>query len=111
MLIGKLRERVTWQQSTPALDTYGEPVDSWANVATNPTVWAQIRVKPGGEQFISGGEQLQSRLKHTVIVRYRTDLTVKMRGVWNSKNLYVENVYDPTGKREYTALECYEVQT
>jgi SPP1 family predicted phage head-tail adaptor len=110
MLIGKLRDRITFQVSTPSQDSLGEPIDSWANVGTNPTVWAQITVKPGGERYVSGGEQLQARLVHTIVIRYRTDLTIKMRALFGSRIFAIENVYDPNGMKKYTALECYEVQ-
>lgn len=110
MLIGRLRERITLQSFTAAQDSYGQTIQTWANLATNPTVWANILIKPGGERFLSGGEQVQAVLTHTVTIRYRTDVTVQMRAVQGSRYLYVENVYDPTGRNEYMVLECREEQ-
>jgi SPP1 family predicted phage head-tail adaptor len=110
MRSGTLRERVTIQTFTVAQDAHGEPIKTWANLGSVPVVWANIKVKPGGERFISGSEQVQAELTHTVTIRHRTDITVQMRAVEGSRLLYIENVYDPTGKNEYLILECREVQ-
>lgn len=106
--IGKLRERVTLQAFTVVQDIYGQPIETWTNLATNPTVWANIKTKPGGERFTSGAEQVIAQAVHTVTIRYRTDVTVQMRVVLSTRIFYVENVYDPTGRKEYLALECRE---
>jgi SPP1 family predicted phage head-tail adaptor len=110
MLVGALRERVTIQSATLQQDSYGEPIATWSNLVTTPTVWANIRSKAGGERFVSGGEQVIAQLIHTVTIRHRTDVTVKMRLLEGSRVFLIENMYDPTGRNEYIALECTEVQ-
>lgn len=110
MLIGKLRQRITWQSATVSQDAYGEPIKTWANLGTNPTVWADIQAQPSGERFVSGGEQVQSVMRHKVKIRYRTDLTVQMRGVWGSRYLYIENVNDPDGRKALLLVTCREEQ-
>lgn len=112
LLIGRLRQRITLQVSTPTQDANGEPIDAWANLGSVPTVWANIRVKPGGERFVSGGGTVQAEIIHTATIRFRADITPKMRVliVGTSRVLLIENVYDPTGEKEYTILECREVQ-
>lgn len=111
MRAGTMRERLTIQQSTPAQDSYGEPIDSWANIATNPTVWGSVGSRASGERFISGGEQLQATVSHTVRIRYRADVTVKMRIQWRStRYLYIENVVDPDGRKADLVLMCSEEQ-
>ena len=79
MRSGTLRERVTIQAATVSPDSYGEPIKTWANLATNPTVWASVGSRASGERFISGGEQLMANVSHTVRIRYRIDVMVKMR--------------------------------
>lgn len=110
MLVGALRERVTIQSVSLSPDSYGEPIETWTNLATAPTVWANFRTKPGGERFVSGGEQVIAQLIHTVTIRHRTDVTVKMRLKEGTRVFLIENMYDPTGRNEYIALECTEVQ-
>jgi SPP1 family predicted phage head-tail adaptor len=112
MRAGTLRERVTIQASTPVQDGYGEPIDAWANLATNPTVWASVMPRASGERFIGGAEQLQATISHTVRIRYRTDVTVKMRLVWRTTRiLLIQNVVDPDGRKADMILMCEEVQT
>ena len=111
MRSGTLRERVTIQAATVSQDSYGEPIETWANLATNPTVWASVGSRASGERFISGGEQIQATVSHTVTIRYRTDVTVKMRLQWRtSRYLYVENVVDPDGRKADLVLMCREEQ-
>lgn len=110
MLVGALRERVTIQSASLSPDSYGEPIEAWSNLATVPTVWANIKTKPGGERFVGGAEQVIAQVVHTVTIRHRTDVTVKMRLLEGSRVLSIENMFDPTGRNEYIALECIEVQ-
>src|SRR5688500_2618492 len=98
MRSGLLRERVTIQSATTVQDANGEPIPTWANLATNPTVWASVLSKASGERFISGGEQVQASVSHTVRIRYRSDVTVLMRLIWRTnRTLQIENVVDPDG--------------
>jgi len=111
MRSGTLRERVTIQAATVSQDSYGEPIETWGNIGTNPTVWASVGSRASGERFISGGEQVMANVSHTVRIRYRTDVTVKMRLQWRtSRYLYVENVVDPDGRKADLVLMCREEQ-
>lgn len=112
MRSGTLRERVTIQQATTVQDSYGEPIETWVNLASNPTVWANVSSRASGERFISGGEQVMATVSHTVRLRYRSDVTVKMRLIWRTnRTLYVENVIDPDGRKSDLILMCREEQT
>lgn len=111
MRIGPLRHRITIQSATLAQDSYGEPIKTWANLATNPQAWAEVTSAPAGERFLSGGEQVIAHLTHRVRIRYRSDVTVKMRVVHESRHLYIENVVDPTGRRRELMLLCREEQS
>lgn len=110
MQAGRLRQRVTIQHATTIQDAYGEPIETWVNIPTNPNVWASVLGRASGERFISGGEQLQAEITNTVRIRYRSDLSVQMRIVWGSRHLLIENVIDPNGKRADLVLMCKEVQ-
>lgn len=93
MQAGKLDERITWQSFTVSQDSYGELIQTWADIATNPTVWASVQSRASGERFISS-EQLMATVTHTVRIRYRDDLTVQMRGIWRNRYLYIENIIE-----------------
>jgi SPP1 family predicted phage head-tail adaptor len=108
MRAGTLDERITWQEATFVQDEYGEPIPTWADWAS---CWANVQSRAAGERFLSGGEQVMAAVSHTVRVRYRTDLTVQMRGVWRTdRYLYIENIIDPDGRKSDLVLMCREEQ-
>jgi SPP1 family predicted phage head-tail adaptor len=111
MRIGPLRHRVTIQQKSTAQNAFGEEAITYSDIATNPSVWANVRPATGRESFVAGADQQLSELSHRVQIRYRTDLSVEMRVVWESRNLDIESIHDPSGKREFLNLLCREVQT
>ena len=110
MRIGPMRHRVTIQSFTVSQDAHGEEIKTWANLATNPTVWCDIQMTPAGERFLGGAEQVQAAMVPKVKIRYRNDVTVQMRLVEGSRYLYIENVYDPIGNYRELILMCREVQ-
>ena len=110
MRIGPMRHRVTIQSFTVSQDAHGEEIKSWANIATNPIVWADVQVAPAGERFLGSAEQVQATVSLKVKIRFRTDITVQMRLVEGSRYLYIENVYDPMGNYRELILMCREVQ-
>jgi SPP1 family predicted phage head-tail adaptor len=111
MRAGTLDERITWQQAILVQDEYGEPIATWTNLAANPVTWSSVLSRASGERFLSGGVQVMAEVSHTVRIRYRTDITVQMRGVWrNDRYLYIENVVDPDGRKSDLVLMCREEQ-
>lgn len=110
MRSGLLRHRVTIQKSTPAQDAHGEPIDSWAGLTPNATVWGSVSSRPLGQRFVSGAEQQLSTMSHTVTIRYRADVTVKMRVLYGARTFYIENIIDPDGRKTVLNLMCREEQ-
>jgi len=109
MRIGPLRHRVTIQEKSTVQDAAGEESQAYTNIASIPVVWADVRPSSAQEQFVSGADQQQATVSHRVTVRYRTDLSVEMRVVWNNKNLDIEEIRDPSGKYQYLVLMCREI--
>jgi len=100
---------VTIQQLSTTQDAAGEEARVASNIATNPTVWADVRPAGGQERFVAGAEQVQAMITHRVTIRYRSDLTNKMIVIWDGKTLDIESIEDPSGKRQFTVLKCREV--
>lgn len=69
---GDMRTRITFQQPTIVADAGGAQATTWANVSTNPTVWARWVYAHGQEAVQS--EALQNVQRAIVTVRYRTDI-------------------------------------
>lgn len=109
MRAGTMRERVTIEKSIPIQDEAGEPIDNWVEIPDAPVVWASILPRSSGERFISGAEQVQAEISHTVRIRHREDIDSLMRLVWGSRHLYIQSIVDPDGRTAESVLLCREV--
>ncbi|MGB0437665.1 MAG: phage head closure protein [Mycobacterium sp.] len=85
-MAGGMRHRVTVQEMSRSSDGAGGGVDSWANIATNPTVYARVSPLSSAERVHA--QQTDARATHTVTIRHRSDITASNRLVWGSRNLY-----------------------
>lgn len=99
---GRLRERIDIQSVTRTLDDSGTPVDVWADVAAN--VPAEVLAVAGGEQF--RGRQVHAEANMVFIIRWRSDVTVYNRVVWNDGNYGIVYVGDPYGERTQLRIEA-----
>ena len=72
--------RVTIEQDTPTRDTTGAEVESWSTLAT---VWAEVRERRGREFFDS--HQVTAEIDTVFLIRWRSDVTAKMRINWDGK--------------------------
>ena len=104
MKIGELRHRVTIQEKTVTIDTYGGEVVAWADVAT---VWAAVEPLSGRE-FLEGG-RLENEINHRIRIRYREGLTPSMRVCWQSRAFDIESVIERESRRREIWLMCREI--
>ena len=84
--IADLNTRITFQQPTVTADAGGAQVPSWANITSNPTVWARWINAYGQENVQSAS--LQSAQRATVTVRNRTDIKESWRIIRVSDTSY-----------------------
>ncbi len=84
---GHLDRRITVQQNTPAQDAAGQPVESWADLAT---VWAEVVPVGGTELFQARQFGAETVVKFRI--RYRGDVTRAMRVVYDSDNYDIADV-------------------
>lgn len=68
MQIGKLDKRITLQNRSSTLDDYGQPINTWSDVAT---VWANIKPLSGREKAQT--MMAETILTHRVTIRYNAD--------------------------------------
>lgn len=73
--VSDLRDRITFQEPTVNKATSGAQTEAYANVATNPTVWAQIVYDHG--QTVVANEAEKAEQRATVTIRYRSDVSDK----------------------------------
>ena len=106
MTIGQLTEQVVIQSSTASLNSYGEPILTWATVAT---VWASVRpdrYASALEKLAAGvGAEVQ-RTQYTLTIYHRTDVTTLNRLSWGSEYLDIEQVYDPDGRKQWLEIRA-----
>lgn len=103
VMAGRMDRRITFQTFTESADGAGEPVKTWANLASNPTVWAEVLplalTNRGGGMEVFDAEQILGLADTRFRIRYRSDITVEMRIVYASVNYDIESVSE-IGRRE-----------
>lgn len=91
--IGRLDKRITIQNRSSTLDIFGQPVDSWVDLAT---VWASIKYIGGREKLRSG--VVDANLNVTIAVRYsETLMPPKQADAWRI-------VYNARGGTRYFSV-------
>jgi SPP1 family predicted phage head-tail adaptor len=98
--IGKLNRRIVIQSFTDAQDDYGQPIRTWATLAT---LWASIYFKSGNEQFEADQKTALNEVIFTI--RYRSDITEVMRVSYDSAFYDIRYIEEVNLKR-YLMLRC-----
>lgn len=101
--IGRMRQRVTIQRNDGTKGTRGQKAESWTDIKT---VWAEVRTLSGTE-----GETANMNIAsatHLVTIRWRSDVTEKMRLEWGTKYLGIVSIRDIDGRRQFLDLYCEE---
>jgi SPP1 family predicted phage head-tail adaptor len=106
MRAGKLRHRLTIQEYSKADDSFGEPIKTWANISSVPTVWGSIEPISGNEFFTA--RQIASETTHRITIRYKEGLDNKMRFKFGSRYFYILSVLDKDEKGVEMEIMCRE---
>ncbi len=77
---GELRQRIQIQANTVTQSALGQPLDSWATVATR---WASV--KPASGQMFVATEQVRNATTHKIVLRYYAGLTPRHRIVFKTR--------------------------
>lgn len=103
MKIGELRHRITFQKEIKTPDGHKGFVSQWQDVVT---VWASIEPLSGREYFYS--HQIKAEVTHRVKIRYREDITVKMRIKHRDRVLEIESILDLKEAHQTLEILCRE---
>ena len=88
MRIGRMDRKVTLQEPVASSSDYNDPRDAtWTNLSDNPQIWAEKVPMRGREGAEAGKESALSVVRWRI--RYRSDVTEKMRLQHDSKNYYI----------------------
>lgn len=102
MIAGQLRHRVNIQRQVETQNAYGEPEVSWSNVVTD--IWASIEPLRGKEFFAA--KQFNAEIEARIRMRYRSDVTAKMRILHGSNEYYIDSVINVGERDRELQLMC-----
>lgn len=99
---GKLDKRITLQSRTTAANAYGEPVETWADVAD---VWAEVNypLTQSGEVYIERVNIATTNTEFTI--RYRADVGFDWRIVYGSDSYDIERISE-VGRQNYLTISA-----
>ena len=103
--VGAMRERLTVQNFTEAVDSNGQTIRTYATLyADEPSQW----VPTGGGESLRG-KQVEAGINAVFIVRFRDGYTPELRVVHNDETYGVVYVNQVDGGRRYIELQCKAV--
>jgi SPP1 family predicted phage head-tail adaptor len=97
--IGALRHRVTFENLALTSDAIGGKVHIWTPVAT---VWA--RYEPQRAREIFSEHYLENEETALFTIRYRTDITPKMRVIFEGKQYDIQSIIHVLGERRWSEV-------
>lgn len=103
MKIGDMRQRITFQRGVKKPDGHKGHTVVWQDMIT---CWASVEPLSGREYFYS--HQIKAEITHRVKIRYRGDITTKMRIKHRDRILAIESILDKKERREELEIFCKE---
>lgn len=97
---GRLDKRITIQRKTLTDNEYGEPVETWADLVT---LWAIYLPARGSERFAA--QQQIAEIDTVFRIRYRQNITVTDRIIYNGRTYDIKAVVDMCGRKD--GIELY----
>lgn len=106
--IGQYRERIEIQKASTSDDGMGGQGNTWRTVAQS--VPAQVWALDERTKEALAAQSITARHGYHVAIRYRTDVTPKMRAIVRDSTMEIHTVVDDEGKRRRLILQVGEVQ-
>jgi SPP1 family predicted phage head-tail adaptor len=101
MKIGALNRKVTIQHLVDGQDEIGQPVTTWATLAT---VYADIRHLSGLESIKADAQT--ATVKASIRIRRRSDVTAAMRVAHGATTYEINAVLPDEQRRDHLDLSC-----
>jgi SPP1 family predicted phage head-tail adaptor len=102
---GELNQRITFQARAAGQDVLGQPNGAWANVATDPEVWAKSANVSSRDIAAAGAHQ--SSLDAKFVIHWRADVLATWRVLWRGQAYKI--VGDPaalSGGTDWLEIRC-----
>lgn len=100
MRAGRMDRRIVLQSVSRTQDAAGEPIETWAALAT---VWADVSPIRGNERFVDNQEKAERTTRFRI--RHRSDITA------DNRISYGGNIYDIEAVMELGREEGLEILT
>lgn len=104
--VRQLRQRITFQTLTLTDDGQGGSVESWANIADIPTVWAEVKPTKASEQYFA--QAIRPVGTHQIIIRWRADLSSKMRILHAGRVFQIHGIRAENEEHWFTLIDAEE---
>ncbi len=101
--IGDMRHRITFQSGAEIEDEHHGHTIQWNNIAT---VWAKVDPVSGNEFYYS--QQLKNTITHKITIRYRNDINVEMRIIFETRVMKIESMINLEEGNRFILLRCEE---
>lgn len=101
--IGDMRHRILFQSGTKIEDEHQGHTIRWNDVAV---VWAIVEPISGNEFYYS--QQLKNTITHKITVRYRADINVEMRIIFEKRIMKIESMINLEEGNRFLLLRCEE---
>lgn len=105
-MIGRLRHRLTLEVLSASADGGGGVADEWQEVAT---IWAALTPARSFEE--SRGGKPEAQMGHKILMRYRPDLTTKMRFRAGQRIFIIQVIRNVEERGVYQEVLCIERST
>ena len=104
MPAGKLDQLVTIQRPAETSDGIGGTTRAWADLATDPAVWAHVKAKSGREAMAE--DRINAAFVVVFTIRNRTDLSELDRIVWNGEAYNIRGILREGERGLYLRIEA-----
>jgi SPP1 family predicted phage head-tail adaptor len=101
--IGKLRHRITVEETTETQEADGSVIENWSAFAT-----AQGSIEPISGREYFAAQTTQAEVTHRISLRYLTGVTPKMRVKYGSRIFDILSVINVDERNRELQLMCRE---
>jgi SPP1 family predicted phage head-tail adaptor len=103
--IGALRRRMTLEAAIDAPDDSGSIIRSYAPLAE---IWAEVSPLSGDAGFLA--EREEESIEYSARIRWRGDVTSRMRLSGGGLLLIILSAFDPDGRRRFLLCRCAQTR-
>ena len=97
----ELRFNVTFQSKSQAQDTFGQPLDDWADVFS-----ARAKIEPLNGRELFAAQQVNAETTTRITIRYRAGVNASMRIQYAGVNYNIQSIIDLDMRHAWLIMLC-----